>query len=183
MLTTASVQVQPEQRGPERQGQLLRGVKVQAFVSRHHSREQRSGVGPAVGAELESESEGLVVPPDEEHSPAAGSPQRLGGTAHASAHASARAGDGRSGRGTGTARPHLSGGDVRRDALQHAHAPAVQVHGTNHRKALAGQSLAPVFPVHTPVLGTGTQTKANQKHTNKSFTNKVRTFLRSGPVC
>ncbi len=48
--------------------------------------------------------------------------------------------------------PHLSRWDVVWDALQHANEAVLQIHHTNHRKALIGQRLTPVFTVHIPVL-------------------------------
>lgn len=47
------------------------------FSGAHTEAETEAADSPAVGAELESESEGFVIPADKEHRLAAGSPQSL----------------------------------------------------------------------------------------------------------
>lgn len=62
--------------------------------------------------------------------------------------------------------PHLSRWDVLRDSLQHSNFTSLQVHHTNHRDTLIGQTLAPVFTVHTPVLLKNGDTHPD-KHNNE----------------
>lgn len=62
--------------------------------------------------------------------------------------------------------PHLSRWDVLRDPLQHSNFTSLQVHHTNHRDTPIGQTLTPVFTVHTPVLLKNSDTHPD-KHNNK----------------